>query len=394
MEWTPSTPAEMDADDETQSNRNKSHLPPYLLDFRDESIPPYARDIYSSLGMCICYHHDILCDATRVTNNKYLPWTRFPVRNGHEIGRFAFTTWQNPLVCRSPVDVRKAINTQCAITPSEDGLTYSTNTDKKRAWFPFWMAVDKLYAFIAQNSHLDAPTIVQYAADLRYRLPQYKKHRKSYQDKNLLGEESDEHRKLFNEYYDHLIQTLERNRNVLQPQSKVNDVIYQYKHKKEEAVQLLLQQRNMTAVLFAKADYLIAHALFQQTKRKPPAKRKVGAGGSTQTAAQHKRSTPVAVVPPYEEAQTDMELATADDEAQNDMQLATLFLYMHGHPEVSVSQAQADIENLIDGAERPSPMDIRNLIHGPESPFSQPRAALLNSLLDRMRELSVDQCEN
>lgn len=51
--------------------------------------------------------------------------------------------------------------------------------------------------------------------------------------------------------------------------------------------------------------------------------------------------------------------------------------------------AQADIENLIDGAERPSPMDIRNLIHGPESPFSQPRAALLNSLLDQMRELSV-----
>jgi hypothetical protein len=347
-------PQSMVVNGKPKGNRDRPHFPPYLTDFREDVvIPLYAQDFYKSLGRCICYHDDKVCTASRVIYCKYIPWTNFPVRIGNEIGHFKFTTWTNPLASRSTSDVQKAINDQY---------------HGKRAWFPFWIAVHKLHEFIIHGIHYDAPTIVQFTTDVRCHIKQYIKKKNAYETSNLLGEETEEHRKLFSDYYDQLIPTLEA-KNMTNPGGHVPEVLWQLKDKKDQAVKLLLDERNLATELFAKAELMVNIVkLGPITPSKPnqPSKRKdseplikKGNGGVFTTAGSKKTKQDTqgpAARQPSPEQET-----TVDEEAQKDLESAERVLYL-----------------------RKNPMDIQNLINGTESSFQQ-----LNALLDQMRELSV-----
>ncbi len=342
----------------SKANRQRPHFPPYFYDSRDTGIPIYANHIYTMLGHCRCYD-DSICTATRMVTNMYMPWTRFPVRNGNTIGRFAFETWKNPLASRSVSDVKKAIDVQCNFIVSADG--HSATIDRrpgKHRWFSFWMAVHTLHAFVQEGIQVDDQTILQCVQDMNYHIGQYNIHKNAYINKDLLGEETAEHRKLFDDYYDQLIKKLDEKKEVADKASDIFEVTIQHKTKKDAAVQLLLEKRKLTAELFAKADLIIQSLLLQTTQK--PLKRK-GGGGATATSKKTKQDPPgPAERPPSPEQQT-----TYDKE---DIESAKLLVYLHRyrHPERS-------------------PMDIENLIDGTAPSFSQP----LGALLDQMRELSV-----
>jgi hypothetical protein len=283
-----------------------------------------------------------------------MPWTNFPVRTGNEIGHFKFTTWTNPLASRSVSDVQKAINGQY---------------HGKRAWFPFWIAVHKLHEFIIHGIHYDAPTIVQSTTDVRCHIGQYITHKNAYENNNLLGEETEEHRKLFSDYYDQLIPTLEAQK-MTHPDRKIREVIWQLNQKKDEAVKLLLDQRKLAAELFAKAELMVSIVRLgpiTPITPNPPLKRK--GNGGVFTAAVPKKSKQDTPGPAARQPSPEQETTVdEEEEAQKDLESAERVLYLHKNP-----------------------MNIENLINGTAPPFTQRSHLLFNALLDQMRELSVTE---
>jgi hypothetical protein len=124
------------------------HLPPYakvraveLGDFtakseNGETSFPEGPDNFSKIGSCQGTRKDNgdPCDCKRMLENKFLPLTKLQKANGEV---FKFTSWRNPLACRTPADVVRGARDQVKVD--------------KRGWHKFWYAVHHLEAHVQRQ---------------------------------------------------------------------------------------------------------------------------------------------------------------------------------------------------------------------------------------------------
>jgi len=119
----------------------REHCAPYdetnKADLNQKCIPEGEEIRYEVVGGCECPPGT--CEMKAMLKNKYMPWTRFPTKDG----LFHFGFWKNPYACRNAGDVKKQI-----------GYDKKPKAPKEN-WSDFWYAVAILHKWVTHEIELD-----------------------------------------------------------------------------------------------------------------------------------------------------------------------------------------------------------------------------------------------
>lgn len=107
-------------------------------------------ECYATIGSCQDTGKDgKKCDQKCMLVNKYLPLTRFRLKNGH-IFEFGHSTWNNALCCKSTGEILRLDGGARGQVPGKNG------------WFMFWFAVHHLWAHLYESRHVSPEQVEQW----------------------------------------------------------------------------------------------------------------------------------------------------------------------------------------------------------------------------------------
>ncbi len=161
------------------TKRVYTHCPPYLKPTEAEGKEyqqkiwderPGAEGYYQILGRCQCLPNgEHKCTQTKMTYNKYMPWTRFPIAKNAE-GKITYLNmgcWSNPCAERSPKDVKRHIDElmkQGIVNGVATWVPYYSDEQSEARpgkWPKFWFAVHVLYEWAQWRARVNDATLVK-----------------------------------------------------------------------------------------------------------------------------------------------------------------------------------------------------------------------------------------
>ncbi len=248
-------------------NDLRDHCLPYDLEhkmqFNRQLVPVEAQKYYEIVGKCQCLFRGKKCDNTRMTRNKFVPWTRFPTANGQFFCVENFFTWKNPHASRSDYDLKRILedNLQTVHTPEGRRMIPIYHSDKlgQQRWAKFWYAVHELDQWVHRRTTIDAVTLEQHIQTYYHTVKHIYKESRTQYDRGarqmytaarLLEPESKYHMDLFRNYRDGEHEHF-----------RLSD------EEKDELMNELLAEKANVVVLFGKVEVLHSSAMTLGSKQ-------------------------------------------------------------------------------------------------------------------------------